>query len=48
MEEIKAVSAHYFECDFEGNPNQHYDPLCSAQDAIDAIVEIVKESENAH
>ena len=48
MEKIKAVLARYFESDFDGNPNQTYDPLFSAQDAIDAIVEIVKESENAH
>lgn len=48
MEKIKAVLACYFECDFDGNPNQNYDLLFSAQDAIDAIVEVVKESENAH
>lgn len=48
MEKIKAVSARYFECDSDGYPNQNYNPLFSAQDAIDAIVEIVKESENAH
>jgi len=48
MEKIRGVLARYFECDFDGNLNQNYDPLFSAQDAIDAIVEIVKESENAH
>lgn len=48
MKKIKAVLARYFECAFDGNPNQTYDPLFSAQDTIDAIVEIVKESENAH
>lgn len=48
MGKIKAVLARYFECDFEGNLNQDYDPLFSAQDAIDAIVEIVKETENAY
>ena len=48
MKKIKAVLERYFECDFDGNPNQSYDPIFSAQDAIDAIVEIVKEAENAH
>lgn len=46
MEKIKAVLARYFECDSSGNPNPDYDPLFSAQDAIDAIVEIVEEHEN--
>ena len=45
MKKIKAVLARYFECDFDGNPNHNYDPIFSAQDAIDAIVEIVKKSE---
>ena len=45
MKKIKAVLARYFECDFDGKPNQTYDPLFSAQEAIDAIVEIVKASE---
>lgn len=44
MEKIKAVLARYFESDFDGNPNQTYDPLFSAQNAIDAIVEIAKSS----
>ena len=48
MEKIKAVLARYFECDSDGHPNQNYNPLFSAQNAINAIVEIVKESENAH
>lgn len=46
MEKIKAVLARYFERDFDGNLNQSYDPLFCAQDAIDAIVEIVKEDDN--
>ncbi len=46
MKKIKAVLARYFECDFDGKPNLTYDPLFSAQDAIDAIVEIVKEADN--
>lgn len=44
MEKIKTVLARYFECDIDGNLNQTYYPLFSAQDAIDAIVEIAKSS----
>ena len=47
MEKIKVVLSRCFECDFNVNPNSNYDSLFSAQDVIDAIVEIAKESKNA-
>jgi len=45
-ERIQSILSRYFECDLQGNRNQSYDPMFSAQEAIDAIAQIVMEKDN--
>ena len=43
IEKIKNVLRRYFDYNDHGDPNEQFDPDCTAQDAIDDIHEIVGE-----